>query len=144
MAGFRSNIKRVVRRALLCTLIVIVPSLAELHWAGAQASQGPAASQPLADTASAGDLSAFSQASQPQQADAPRRDADRSPRNARQADDCMTICAALSAANAILFAPPPLLLLPQLLEFLQQATDAEFARLKSIGLSSPRQTPPAS
>ena len=38
----------------------------------------------------------------------------------------------------------PLLLLPQLLEFLQQATDAEFARLKSIGLSSPRQTPPAS
>jgi hypothetical protein len=144
MAGFRSNIKRVVRRALLCTLIVIVPSLAELHWAGAQASQGPAASQPLADTASAGDLAAFSQAAQPQP-DPGRddRDGNRSLRNARQADDC-TICAALTAANAILFAPPPLLLLPQVLDFLQQATDAEFAHLKSIGLSSHRQTRPTS
>jgi hypothetical protein len=144
MAGFRSNVKRVMRRALCAFLIVVAPSLTELDWATATASPGVTPSQPLADTASAGDLSAFSQASQPQQADAPRRDGDRSPRNARQADDCMTICAALSAANAILFAPPPLLLLPQLLEFLQQATDAEFARLKSIGLSSPRQTPPAS
>lgn len=144
MAGFRSNIKRVVRRALLCTLIVIVPSLAELHWAVASASQGPAPSQPLADTASAGDLAAFSQASQPQP-DPGRddHDSDRSLRNARQADDC-TICAALTAVNAILFAPPPLLLLPQVLDFLQQATDAEFAHLKSIGLSSRRQTRPTS
>ena len=141
MAGFRSNIKRVVRRALLCTLIVIVPSLAELHWAGAQASQGPAASQPLADTASAGDLAAFSQASQPKPDSG--SDGDRTPHNARQADGC-GLCAALDTANAILFAPPALLLLPQMLEFLQQATDAEFVHLRSIGLSSYRSTRPTS
>ena len=142
MAGFRSNIKRAARRALGTLLIIIAPSLAELHWAAATASPAVRQSQPLGDTASAGDLAAFSQAAQPQP-DPGRDDRDRSLRNARQADDC-TICAALTAANAILFAPPPLLLLPQVLDFLQQATDAEFAHLKSIGLSSHRQTRPTS
>jgi hypothetical protein len=140
MAGFRSNIKRVVRRALFA-LIVIAPSLTALHWAAATASPGVRPSQPLADTASAGDLAAFSQASQAQ----PYPDRNGLPplRDARQADDCR-ICAALTTANAILFAPPPLLMLPQLLEFLYQATDAEFTHLKSIGLSSRREIPPAS
>jgi hypothetical protein len=132
MAGFR-NISRAARRALCAFLIVIAPSLAELHWASATASSAVRLGQPLGDTASAGDLAAFSQASQlkPESGG----DGDGLPRNARQADDC-GICAALTTANAILFAPPPLLLLPQMLEFLQQATDAEFAHLKSIGLSS--------
>ena len=136
MAGFR-NINRAARRALCAFLIVIAPSLAELHWATATASPAVRQSQPLGDTASAGDLAAFSQASQPES------DGDGSARNVRQADGC-GVCAAFNTANAILFAPPPLLLLPQMLEFLQQATDAEFAHLKSIGLSSRRQTRPAS
>jgi hypothetical protein len=141
MAGFRSNIERAARRGLCALLIVIAPSLAELHWATAAASPRIAPGQPLADTASAGDLAAFSQASQSQPD--PGRGGDRSPREARPADDCK-ICAALSTANEILFAPPPLLSLPQMLEFLQQATDAEFAHLKSIGLSSHRPTRPTS
>ncbi len=140
MAGFRSNIKRAARRALGTLLIIIAPSLAELHWAAATASPAVRQSQPLGDTASAGDLAAFSQASQLSK---PNSDADRSLRNARQAHNC-GLCAALDTANAILFAPPPLLLLPQMLEFLQQATDAEFAHLKSIGPSSQRPTRPAS
>jgi hypothetical protein len=140
MAGFRSNIKRAARRALCAFLIIIAPSLAELHWAAATASAAVRQSQPLGDTASAGDLVAFSQASQPK---TDSGSDDGSPRNARQADGC-GLCAALDAANAILFAPPPLLLLPQMLEFLQQATDAEFAHLKSIGLSSHRSTRPTS
>jgi hypothetical protein len=141
MAGFRSNIRRVVRRALCALLLVIAPSLAEQHGAGATAAPSVAPSQPLADTASAGDLAAFSQSSQPPPAAA--RDGASSPREVRQADDC-TICGALDAANAILFGPPPLLLLPQVLEFLQQATDAEFVHLKSIGLTSHRPAPPTS
>jgi hypothetical protein len=134
MAGFRSNIKRVA----LCALIVIAPSLAELHWATATASPSGRPSQPLADTASAGDLAAFSQASQPQPY--PERQGLPPPRDARQEDDCR-FCAALAAANAILFAPPPLLMLPQLLEFLYQATDAEFTHLRSIGLTDRREAP---
>jgi Protein of unknown function (DUF2946) len=141
MAGFRSNIKRAARRALCAFIIIIAPSLAELHWAAATASAAVRQSQPLGDTASAGDLAAFSQASQPKPDSG--SDGDGSPRNARQADGC-GICAALDTANAILFAPPPLLLLPQMLEFLQQATDAEFAHLKSIGLTSHRSTRPTS
>jgi hypothetical protein len=140
MARFRSNIKRAARRALCTLLIIIAPSLAELHWAAATASPAVRQSQPLGDTASAGDLAAFSQASQLSK---PNSDADRSLRNGRQADSC-GLCAALDTANALLFGPPPLLLLPQMLEFLQQATDAEFAHLKSIGLSSHRPTRPAS
>ena len=141
MAGFRSNIKRAARRAFCAFLIMIAPSLAELHWGAATASPGVRQSQPLSDTASAGDLAAFSQAPQPKPESG--SDGDPSPRNARQADGC-GVCAALDTANAILFAPPPLLLLPQMLEFLQQATDAEFTHLKSIGPSSRRQTRPTS
>jgi hypothetical protein len=141
MAGFRSNIKRAARRALCALLIIIAPSLAELHWTTATASPGIPSSQPQADTASAGDLAAFSQAPQPPPD--PVRTGSRLLSDARAADDC-TICAALTAANAILFAPPPLLLLPQMLEFLQQATDAEFTHLKSIDLSTHRQTRPTS
>ena len=141
MAGFRSNVKRAARRAVCAFLILIAPSLAELHWAAATAAPGVRQSQPLSDTASAGDLAAFSQASQlTPESDS---DGDASSRNARQGDGC-GICAALSTANAILFAPPPLLLLPQMLEFLQQVTDAEFAHLRSIGLSSHPQTRPTS
>ncbi len=140
MAGLRSNIKRAAGGALCALLIVIAPSLAELRWTTAAASPGLTPSQPLADMASTGDLAAFNQASPSPD---PGGSADRSPRAARAADDCV-ICAALSTANAILFAPPPLLSLPQMLEFLQQATDAKFAHLKSIGLSSDRHARPTS
>jgi len=140
MAGFR-NINRAARRALCTLLIVIAPSFADLHWAAATASSAVRQGQPIGDTASAGDLAAFSQASELKPDSG--SDGDRSARNVRQADGC-GICAALNTANAILFAPPPLLLLPQMLEFLQQATDAEFAHLKSIGLSSHRQIRPTS
>ena len=141
MAGLRSNVKRAARRALCAFLIVIAPSLAELHWVAATASPGVRQSQPLGDTASAGDLAAFSQASQLTPASDSGGAA--SSRNAQQGDGCR-ICAALSTANAILFAPPPLLLLPQMLEFLQQVTDAEFVHLKSIGLPSHPRTRPTS
>ena len=138
MAGFRSNIKRV---ALCAFLIVISPLLPAQPSTAAAASAGVTPSQPLADTASAGDLAAFSQASQ-QQPD-PDRQGLSPPRNAGQEDDCR-FCTALTAANAILFAPPPLLMLPQLVEFLYQATDAEFTHLRSIGLTDRRETSPAS
>ena len=141
MAGLRSKVKRAARRGLCALLIIIAPSLAELHWAAATASPIVHQNHPLGDSASAGDLAAFSQASQPKHDSV--TNSNPSSGNARQADDC-GICATLSTANAILFSPPPLLSLPQMLEFLQQATDAEFAHLKSIGLSSHRPTQPTS
>jgi hypothetical protein len=136
MTGFRSNIKRIAQRGLLALLFVATPAVTGLHAAAAEAAPSIPPRQPLADTASAGDLAAFSQASGP-------RLSDGSESSRRRGDEC-TICSAFATANAILFAPPPLLLLPQVIEFLHQATDAEFVHLKSMGLSSRRRAPPTS
>ena len=44
----------------------------------------------------------------------------------------------------MLFATPPLLLLPQAIELLYLATDAEFAHLNSAGSAFQSRAPPAS
>jgi len=43
-----------------------------------------------------------------------------------------------------MFATPPLLLLPQAVEFLYLTTDAEFVHLKSAGTAFQPRAPPAS
>ena len=40
-------------------------------------------------------------------------------------------------ANAVLFATPPVLLLPQAVEFLYRTTDAEFVHLNSARVAFP-------
>jgi hypothetical protein len=47
-------------------------------------------------------------------------------------------------ASTMVFATPPLLLLPQAVEFLYLTTDAEFAHLKSAGTAFQPRAPPAS
>ena len=47
-------------------------------------------------------------------------------------------------ANAMLFATPPLLPLPQAVEFLYLATDAEFVHLSSARVAFQPRAPPAS
>jgi len=47
-------------------------------------------------------------------------------------------------ASTVLFAAPPLLLLPQAVEFLYLTTDAEFTHLKSAGAAFQPRAPPAS
>jgi hypothetical protein len=48
-----------------------------------------------------------------------------------------TICAVLSFADDVIFASPPLLRLPEAVEFLYRTTDAEFVHLKSTGSEPP-------
>jgi hypothetical protein len=48
-----------------------------------------------------------------------------------------TICAVLSFADDVIFASPPLLRLPEAVEFLYLTTDAEFVHLKSTGFAPP-------
>ncbi len=136
MTRFRSNIKRVAGSALLAFVLWSAPPTDDGIGAVARAAPTMAPRQPLADTANAGDLAAFSQASEPRLAGPP----DSGP---RPSSHCR-VCSAFATANSILFAPPPLLLLPQMLEFLYQASDAEFAHLKTVDLSFRRRSAPPS
>ena len=46
-----------------------------------------------------------------------------------------TICAVMTVADTV-FATPPLLMLPEAVEFLYRTTDAEFVHLKSAGVAA--------
>ncbi len=59
------------------------------------------------------------------------------PRPAAAAHDSKgcTICAVMTLADTV-FATPPLLMLPEAVEFLYRTTDAEFVHLKSAGVAA--------
>jgi hypothetical protein len=50
----------------------------------------------------------------------------------------------MALANAVLFATPPLLLLPQAVEFLYLTTDAEFIHLDTVHVAFQSRAPPVS
>jgi hypothetical protein len=141
MKWFRSNIKQGSRLALFALAIQFALSFGHFHGVAAQAA--PAIQSHLAPS----DLSrsivspvpdAVSQSAQPQQP-ASDRDSDQ-----KQSDDVCAICAVVAMANAMLFATPPLLLLPQAVEFLYLTTDAEFTHLNSARVAFQPRAPPIS
>ena len=76
-------------------------------------------------------------ASQPVQRQKPASDRD------SDSDGC-AICAVMAMANAVLFATPPLLELPQAVELLYLTTDAEFVHLNSVRVAFQPRAPPIS
>jgi hypothetical protein len=138
MKWFRSNIKHGARLALFALAVQLALSFGHFHGIPAQAApaiqSGPVLSDPLyANSLPAPDT--VSQSTQPSRSD---HDSDRQP-----ADAC-AICAVMALANALLFATPPLLLLPQAVEFLYLTTDAEFVHLNSARVAFQPRAPPAS
>jgi hypothetical protein len=139
MKWFRSNIKHGSRFALFALAVQFVLSFGHFHGATAQAApailSGPAQSGLSGasglPTADAVGLSA-------QQRSPANHDSDRQP------GDACAICAVIALANAVLFATPPLLLLPQAVEFLYLATDAEFVHLNSAPVAFQPRAPPIS
>jgi hypothetical protein len=105
MNWFRSNIKHGSRLALIALAIQFVLSFGHFHGIAAQAAPS---------------VKSIAQAANQNQQPWSSHDSDQQP-----ADPC-AICTVMALANAALFAPPPLLLLPQAVEFLYLATDAEF------------------
>jgi len=59
-------------------------------------------------------------------------------------NDTCAICAVMAMANAVLFATPPALLLPQATEFSPPAIDAEFVLVNSIRVAFHPRAPPIS
>ena len=135
MKWFRSNIRHGVRLALLTLVIQFVLSFGHSHPFAAQAALplNPAPTQ--TDTTTIG-VAAPHETLRPQSlAD---HDSDHHP-----GDNC-AICAVITMAGTVLFATPPLLRLPQVVEFLYVVADAEFEHLESADTAFQPRAPPAS
>jgi hypothetical protein len=118
MNWFRSNIQHGSRLALVALAIQFALSFGHFHGISAQAAPG------------------ISQAA-PQQ---PASDHD----SDRQSNDGCAICAVMAMANAVTYATPPLLLLPQAVEFSYLTTDTEFVRLNAVRVAFQPRAPPIS
>lgn len=133
MKWFRSNTKHGARLALFALAVQLALSFGHFHWlAATQAAPVVPSNLTQADTANvpAGDQVKRQQPANP--------DTDQHP-----GDSC-AICAVIAMASTVLFATPPLLSLPQAVEFLYLTTDAEFIHLKSAGVAFQPRAPPAS
>ena len=147
MKWFRSNIKHGSRLALLALAIQFGLSFGHFHAVAAQAApaiQSSLVQSSLAQSGSApfeasraSSLAAMEMASQPAPRQKPGSDRD------TDSDGC-AICAVMAMSNAVLFATPPLLELPQAVELLYLTTDAEFIHLNSFRVAFQPRAPPIS
>jgi hypothetical protein len=117
MKWFRSNIGHGSRLALFALALQFVFSFGHFHGLAAQAA---AAIQLTSQQAPS------------------------NPDPEQQSNDPCAICAVMALANAVLFATPPILLLPQAVRFLYLTTDAEFIHLNSARVAFQPRAPPAS
>jgi hypothetical protein len=136
MRWFRSNIKRGSRLALFALAIQFAFSFGHFHAVAAQAVQPDTAPFELSHANGLAAPDAVSESAQQPSPSTPDSDQ-------QQGDPC-AICAVMALANAVLFATPPILLLPQAIEFLYLTTDAEFVHLNSARVAFQPRAPPAS
>jgi hypothetical protein len=135
MKWFRSNIKHGSRLALFALAIQFVLSFGHFHGLAAQAGQTV---QPVPfELSHANGLTAPGGVSESAQQPSPS-----TPDSDQQQSDPCAICAVMALANAVLFATPPILLLPQAIEFLYLTTDAEFVHLNSARVAFQPRAPP--
>jgi hypothetical protein len=144
MKWFRANIRYGSRLALSALAIQLVLSFGHFHGLAVQASpaiQSSIHADPASlDAAHANGLAAQDMAGRSAQQQKPASDHD----SDRQSNDACAICAVIAMANAVLFATPPLLELPQAVEFLYRTTDAEFINLNSVRVAFQPRAPPIS
>jgi hypothetical protein len=139
MKWFRSNIRHGSRLALFALAVQLGLSFGHFHGAAAQAAPAIQSGSLQTGVYDADGLPAAltdNRAAQPQPAP--------DPDSGRQPGDSCAICAVMALANTVLFATPPLLLLPQAVEFLYQTTDAEFVHLNSARVAFQPRAPPVS
>ena len=140
MKWFRKHIKTGSRLALLALAVQFVLSFGHFHPIGA-AQAAPVVQSGLSEfdfayigTAATPDLAIQVVQKQPPL----HHDNEQQP-----ADHC-AICAVISLAGNVLVATPPVLLLPDAVEFLRRTTDAEFLHLKSAPAAFRSRAPPLS
>lgn len=133
MKWFRSNIKHGSRLALLALALQLALSFGHFHTA-AQAAPAIQSAQPDSSDA----LAAFDIAVEAARQPASTPDTD------QQKSDACAICAVVALAGTVLFATPPILLLPQAVEFPYLTADAEFVDLNPASAAFQPRAPPAS
>jgi hypothetical protein len=119
MKWFRSNIKRVSHIALFALAIQFALSFGHFHSLAtsnltAQSAYSESAPQPASDHGSG-----------------------------EQGDIC-AICAVMAMANTVLFATPPVVLLPQAIDFSYMTATAEFLCVASVRVAFQPRAPPVS
>ena len=139
MKWFRSNVKYGSRLALFALAVQFAVSFGHFHGAAAQAAPAVQSGPTQSEASYAGGyLTPDAVGESARQQPASDHDSGRPP-----GDPC-AICAVIALANTALFATPPLLLLPQAIEFLYRATDAELVHLSSAGIAFQPRAPPVS
>jgi hypothetical protein len=141
MKWFRANIKHGTRLALLALAIQFVLSFGHFHTI--------TAAQAAPEFQSALSQSDASHSNGPVAADTAGQSTERQQKPASDHDsghpnDNCAICAVIAMANTVLFSTPPLLLLPEAVEFLYRTTDAEFVHLNSVRVAFQARAPPIS
>jgi uncharacterized iron-regulated membrane protein len=140
MKWFRSNIKQGARLALFALAIQFVLAFGHFHGVAAQAAPAIPASTAQTESSYADRVAASDAVSPSAQNRQPASDRD----SDQQPSDACAICAVIALASTALFATPPLLLLPQAVEFLYLASDAEFIHLNSVRVAFQPRAPPVS
>ena len=136
MKWFRSNIRHGSRLALLALALQFGLSFGHFHTGAAQALlalQSAAAHANISIALAAPDVVDQS-ASLP----ASDNDSDHHP-----GEGC-AICAVIAMASTVLFATPPVVLLPQAADFRYLVTDVEFVHRSPAGVAFQPRAPPAS
>jgi hypothetical protein len=138
MKWFRSNIKGGSRLALFALALQFMLAFGHFHGVAAEAAPAILSSPAQSDAPAATALPAPDAVTRSAQRQQPASDHDQQP------NDPCAICAIMALANTMLFATPPLLLLPQAVEFLYLTTDAEFVHLNSAAVAFQPRAPPVS
>ena len=137
MKWFRSNIKHGSRLALFALVVQFALSFGHFHGGAVQAAPAIQSGATQPDFSLANGFTAPETVSQSTQQPASDRDSDQHP------NDHCAICAVVAMANAVSFATPPLLVLPQAVELLYLTTAAEFAHLNAVRVAFQPRAPPA-
>jgi hypothetical protein len=138
MKWFRSNVQHGTRLALFALAVQFVLSFGHFHAIAAPAVPALQSGTSQSDISFAGRLPAPDAVSKSTpQRPASDRDSD------QRSDDFCAICAVVAMANAALFTTPPVLLLPQAVEFVYLTTNAEFVHRNSVRVAFQPRAPPA-
>jgi hypothetical protein len=134
MKWFRSNIRHGARLAIFAMLVQFALTFGHSHWF---AQAAPLAQSSLQKTDGSKSIAASDRVAAQKQSPA-------GPDREQPGEDNCAICALVAMAGTVMFAAPPVLLLPQAIELLYRTTDAEFSHLKSAGSAFQPRAPPAS
>ena len=138
MTWVRSNIKCLSRVALFALLVQFALSFGHFHAIASAATSAPQVGTALSEFSIAGSLTDQVADTQSARQPASNHDSDK-----HSADVC-AICAIVAMANAILFATPPALPAPQIIEFSRLTAEREIAPVASASVAFQPRAPPIS